>query len=146
MQNKNSDNTQQEYIQLTEREVTKTSSDVGPTPEPVKMSYNQLNKTIFTFFREKDYETFAAFKEGYNKTVSEDYDCVDLLSNLNDLLIESMNSNKISVPDRTNLNNLCRGIQQLTRVYRQYETSMNKTFVAKLTGYILKLIRNNFHD
>lgn len=137
---------EEEYVPLMNRPETKKATEVAAPTKPENMTYNQFNKNAFEFFRGKEYVVFESFKEGYNKTVSEDFDSVDLLCNLNDLIVQSMSSDNMSVTDKLHLNNLSKGLQQLTKVYRQYDSNVNQVFVAKLCGYMLKLVRNHFHD
>ena len=141
-QNKSND----EYVPLVDRDNTTPSTKITTTPPPVNMSYNSLNKTIFQFFREKDYLSFESFKEGFNKTISEDYNNIDILCNLNDLIYNYMSNKKITPEQKINLKNMCDGIQLLHKSMQQYSTETDKVFVAMLTGYTVKLLRNFFHD
>jgi len=136
----------EEYLSLKDRAPTKPATDVVPTSPENQMTYNHLNKEIFQFFREKDYVSFEAFKEGYNKTVSEDYNNIDILCNLNDLTYNYMTRKKITPEAKIHLRNLCDGIQLLTKSMQQYNTDSDKVYIAMMSGYVLKLLRNFFHD
>ena len=96
----------EEYIPIQEREDTIASSSITPDSPTPEMSYNQLNKILFQFFREKDYVSFEAFKEGYNKAISEDYNNIDILCNLNDLTYNYTTQKKINPEDKMHLRNL----------------------------------------
>jgi len=146
MQNNNPETNSEEYIPLAERDDTLAASSISHPQEAPGMTYNQLNKQLFQFFREKDYESFEAFKEGYNKAISEDYRNIDILCNLNDLTYNYIGSKKIQPEDKINLRDLCDGIQLLTKSMRQYNSDSDKIYIALLSGYILKLLRNFFHD
>jgi hypothetical protein len=136
----------EEYISLKDREPTMPATDVVPTATTSQMTYNHLNKELFQFFREKDYASFEAFKEGYNKTVSEDYNNIDILCNLNDLTYNYTTQKKLDPETKIHLRNLCDGIQLLTKSMKQYNTDSDKVYIAMISGYVLKLLRNFFHD
>ena len=125
---------------------TKPPSSIKPAEEVEKISYNQLNKQAFQFFRERDYEGFESFKAGYSKVISEDYTNVDLLCNLNDL-IYNYNTNKLNTEQKQHYKNLCTGMQALNKALKQYDkNSTDKVFVALLAGYLLKLVKMFYHD
>ena len=134
------------YVPITQRPTTKPASKVGPPKKPAKMSYNELNKQMFNFFRDKDYECFESFKEGHNKVVSEDYNSVELLCNLNTLINECMATKNTNPEDMQQLQHILRSIEHANKSLKRYDVDMNRVFVAKLAGYILKLLRNYFHD
>ena len=139
-----------EYTKLADRELT-VKPEVLPSEETgIQTTYNKLNKNVFQFFREREFQQFEAFKEGYNKSVSEDYDSIDLLCNLNDLVYDYIQQNqKLTPQDKINLKNVTDGVQMISRSYSQYLSSKkanDKIFVAMLSGYIIKLLRNYYHD
>ena len=139
-----------EYTKLTDRELT-IKPEVLPSEETgIQTTYNKLNKNVFQFFREREFQQFEAFKEGYNKSVSEDYDSIDLLCNLNDIVFDYIQQNqKLTPQDKINLKNVTEGVQKISRSYSQYLSSKkadDKIFVAMLSGYIIKLLRNYYHD
>lgn len=139
-----------EYTKLADQELT-VKPEVLPSDETgIQTTYNKLNKGVFQFFREREFQQFEAFKEGYNKSVSEDYDSIDLLCNLNDLVYDYIQQNqKLTPQDKINLKNVTDGVQMISRSYSQYLSSKkadDKIFVAMLSGYIIKLLRNYYHD
>ena len=139
-----------EYTKLTDRELT-IKPEVLPSEETgIQTTYNKLNNNVFQFFREREFQQFEAFKEGYNKSVSEDYDSIDLLCNLNDIVFDYIQQNqKLTPQDKINLKNVTEGVQKISRSYSQYLSSKkadDKIFVAMLSGYIIKLLRNYYHD
>lgn len=139
-----------EYTKLADQELT-VKPEVLPSDETgIQTTYNKLNKSVFQFFREREFQQFEAFKEGYNKSVSEDYDSIDLLCNLNDLVYDYIQQNqKLTPQDKINLKNVTDGVQMISRSYSQYLSSKkadDKIFVAMLSGYIIKLLRNYYHD
>lgn len=139
-----------EYTKLADQELT-VKPEVLPSDETgIQTTYNKLNKSVFQFFREREFQQFEAFKEGYNKSVSEDYDSIDLLCNLNDLVYDYIQQNqKLTPQDKINLKNVTTGVQMISKSYSQYLSSKktdDKIFVAMLSGYIIKLLRNYYHD
>lgn len=146
MQNENSEKVEK-HQPLIERENTVPSSTIKPAQETQKLTYNQLNKRVFQFFREKQYEHFERFKEGYNKAVSEDYKNIDILCNMNDLVYNYMSSKKLTPEEKINFRNLHEALQHITKSMRQYDSNdVDPAFIALLAGYTLKLLRNFFHD
>lgn len=148
MQQKRSE--EAEYTKLADQELT-VKPEVLPSEDTgIQTTYNKLNKNVFQFFREREFQQFEAFKEGYNKSVSEDYDSIDLLCNLNDLVYDYIQQNqKLTPQDKINLKNVTDGVQMISRSYSQYLSSKkadDKIFVAMLSGYIIKLLRNYYHD
>ena len=80
------------------------SPTIKPTPhENTTISFNKLNKQLFDFFRNRDYESFETFKEGYCKVISEDYRNIDILCNLNDLVYNYMSSKNMKPEEKQNL-------------------------------------------
>ena len=126
----------------------KTASIVKPAEHvESKTTYNQLNKNMFQFFRDKDYESFETFKEGYNKAISEDYKNIEILCNVNDLIYNYMSNRGMSPEEKQNFKNLTAGIQLLNRSLKQYDINKtDKLFVAMIAGYVLKLVKNFYHD
>jgi hypothetical protein len=124
------------------------SSQIPPTStKESTTSFNKLNKQLFDFFRKRDYESFETFKEGYCKVISEDYRNIDILCNLNDLVYNYMASKNMKPEEKQNLKQLCNGIQMINKSLKQYDTNeTDKLFVALLSGYILKLVKNFYHD
>lgn len=111
------------------------------------VSYNQLNKMMFKFFKQHGYECYESFKQGYSKSVSEDYDNIDLLCNLNELTYNYCSNKRMSQEEKINYKNMCTGIQMLNKSLKQYQISTtDKIYVANIIGYILKVIRNYYHD
>ena len=124
------------------------SSQIPPaSTKESTISFNKLNKQLFDFFRKRDYESFETFKEGYCKVISEDYRKIDILCNLNDLVYNYMASKNMKPEEKQNLKQLCNGIQMINKSLKQYDTNeTDKLFVALLSGYILKLVKNFYHD
>ena len=143
---KQNDDLDGRYVPIVKRGNTKPASSVGPPKEPAKMSYHELNKQMFNFFRDKDYESYESFKEGHNKVVSEDYKSIELLCNLNTMINECMSDKNTTPQDMQQLQHILRSIEHANKSLKRYDVDMNRVFVAKLTGYILKLLRNYFHD
>ena len=139
-----------EYTKLVDQELTVKPEVLTSEETGIQTTYNKLNKNVFQFFREREFQQFEAFKEGYNKSVSEDYDSIDLLCNLNDLVYDYIQQNqKLTPQDKINLKNVTDGVQMISRSYSQYLSSKkanDKIFVAMLSGYIIKLLRNYYHD
>lgn len=123
------------------------ASTIAADQQSESMTYEQLNKHMFEFFKGKDYECFESFKQGHSKSVNEDYRNIDLLCNLNDLVYNYCSSKNMSSEQKANFKNLCSGLQMLTMSMKQYDTNdTDQVFVAHLAGYILKVIRNFYHD
>ena len=143
-------NKDNEHVKLKEMQQTVKPTGIEPDEQTIQLTYNKLNKTLFQFFRERDYQCFEAFKEGYNKSVSEDYTSIELLCNMNDLIYEYMYSHeKLTTEEKNNLSNLRKGIQLITQSIKQYTgkgKGSDKIFVAMIVGYTLKLLRNFYHD
>lgn len=135
---------------MTEKDIIKEVSPSQITPvstQDTTISFNKLNKQLFDFFRNRDYESFETFKEGYCKVISEDYRNIDILCNLNDLVYNYMASKNMKPEEKQNLKQLCSGIQMITKSLKQYDTNeTDRLFVALLSGYILKLVKNFYHD
>ena len=53
----------------------------------------------------------------------------------------------MSQEEKINYKNMCAGIQMLNKSLKQYQISTtDKIYVANIIGYILKVIRNYYHD
>lgn len=123
------------------------ASQILPDTEADAMTYEQLCACVTSFFESKEYECYESYKQGYSKSVSEDYRNIDLLTNLNDLTYNYCSGKNMSSEQKVNFKNLCKGIQMLTRSMKQYDTNdVDKVYIAHLAGYVLKVIRNFYHD
>lgn len=126
---------------------TKKSSSINPPEEYTVLKYSDIKETMDAYFSDKDYESNTFYKKGYSATVSEDYDKIDLLCNLVELVYNQISANPDMSPEsKKTFKDLTKGITLLNKSLKQYDTGDSKLFVAELSGYILKLIRNNFHD
>lgn len=128
--------------------ITKEGTSVKEPVPPVKMSFEQLCDCMNRFFEDRDYESRQSFKKGYSCVVGEDYTNIDLLCNINEIVYNYCNSDKVSKAEKVNLKHLCAGIQSVTKSLEQYNftTQMDKILISTLMGYILKITRNYFHD
>lgn len=134
---------------ISEMEITKPGTTIKETGEPEQMTFNQLCECINKFFSTREYEVKQSFKHGYGCVVGEDFTNIDLLCNLNDIIYNYSNNNdKLTKQDRVNINNMCKGIQLVTKSMEQYNVSaqIDQVLISKLMGYILKITRNYFHD
>lgn len=126
---------------------TKEPTGIKPPKETTVLKYSDIKETMDKYFSDKDYESNNFYKKGYSATVSEDYDKIDLLCNLVELVYNQISTNPSMSPEsKKTFKDLTKGITLLNKSLKQYDTGDSKLFVAELTGYILKLIRNNFHD
>lgn len=127
---------------------TKQPSSVMLRENETPMTYIELRDKMCKFFDEKEYECKQAFHEGLSKPVSEDYRNIDLINNLNDLLFNyCSNDSSMSPTDKLNFKNICQGINLITSGLKQYDSNdVDRIFVAKLAGYMTKVIRNFYHD
>jgi hypothetical protein len=143
MQNQESDKNK-----IINMEITKESTSVKEAPPMAKMSFEQLCDCMNRFFEDRDYESRQSFKKGYSCVVGEDYTNIDLLCNINELVYNYCNSERVSKSEKVNLKHLCSGIQNVTKSLEQYNftTQMDKILISTLMGYILKITRNYFHD
>ena len=130
------------------QQATKNSSSVMLRDDETAMTYIELKDTMCRFFDEKEYECKQAFYEGLNVPVSEDYRNIDLINNLNDLVFNYCSNNSpMSPTDKLNFKNICQGINLITTGLKQYDSNdVDSIFVAKITGYITKVLRNFYHD
>lgn len=137
-----------EYQPIVSRDKTREPSDVVLATEEQPMSYEELKNLIIRFFSEKEFECNQAFKQGLSIPVSEDYRNVDLLCNLNEILFNYCTKDSdMSPTDKLNFKNITAGIQTITKGLKQYDSNdIDKVFVAQLTGYIIKVLRNYYHD
>lgn len=127
---------------------TKPPSSIMLGDDETPMTYLNLRDSMSKFFDEKEYECSRAFQEGLSIPVSEDYRNIDLINNLNDLVFNyCSNDSKMSPTDKLNFKNLCQGINLITLGLKQYDSNdVDRIFVAKLAGYITKVLRNFYHD
>jgi hypothetical protein len=133
---------------LVDQPDTKPSSSVMLRGDETPMTYIEFRDNVTKFFNEKEYECKSAFHEGLNVPVSEDYRNIDLINNLNDLVFNyCSNDSTMSPTDKLNFKNICQGINLITLGLKQYDSNdVDRVFVAKLTGYITKVVRNFYHD
>ena len=127
---------------------TMKPSSVMLKDHETSMTYLDLRDHLTRFFDEKEYECKTAFQEGLSIPVSEDYHNIDLINNLNDLVFNyCSNASKMSPTDKLNFKNICEGINLITSGLKQYDSNdVDRIFVAKLAGYITKVLRNFYHD
>jgi len=99
------------------------------------------------FFEDRDYKLNLAYKKGFASVISEDYTKIDLVCNLVDILYNLCGDESIMSPEeKKNFKQLTTGINMLNRSLKQYDKKTTSEFVAVISGYILKLMRNNLHD
>ena len=137
-----------EESKLVNQPDTKPPSSIMLGDDETPMTYLNLRDSMSKFFDEKEYECSRAFQEGLSIPVSEDYRNIDLINNLNDLVFNyCSNDSKMSPTDKLNFKNLCQGINLITLGLKQYDSNdVDRIFVAKLAGYITKVLRNFYHD
>ena len=122
-------------------------TSIGAPSDKVPIKYEDIKKILHDFYSSKDYECKMHFNKGFNATVSEDYDKIDLLCNIIDQAYNLISNNPdLTQQDKKTFKDLTKGIILLNKSMKQYDTDDTKLFVAQISGYILKLIRNNFHD
>jgi|SaaInlV_100m_DNA_2_1039680.scaffolds.fasta_scaffold44259_2 hypothetical protein len=141
--------TMNKYTPLEELKNTKPPSDIGPKPREVTRTFEDVKESLFDYFDKQDYEVNQGFKEGFSRSVSEDYVNTDLIRNLSDIVYDYCRTrNKdMSVEDRSNFKNLHIGLQHIIKAMQQYDNSgTDRVFVAVLLGYMLKVMRNHYHD
>ena len=141
-------NTPPEESKLINQPNTMKPSSVMLKDHETSMTYLDLRDHIARFFDEKEYECKTAFQEGLSIPVSEDYHNIDLINNLNNLVFNyCSNDSKMSPTDKLNFKNICEGINLITAGLKQYDSNdVDRIFVAKLAGYITKVLRNFYHD
>lgn len=127
---------------------TKQPSSIMISDDEARMTYIQLKDTMARFFSEKEYEANRAFQEGLSAPISEDYRNIDLINNLNDLVFNYCSNDSDMTPtDKLNFKNICQGINLITTGLKQYDSNdVDRVFVAKLAGYMTKVLRNFYHD
>lgn len=128
-------------------ESTKPASSVEFSPEPEKMEFEDIQRCMDKFFEDRDYKLNLAYKKGFASVISEDYTKIDLVCNLVDILYNLCGDESIMSPEeKKNFKQLTTGINMLNRSLKQYDKKTTSEFVAVISGYILKLMRNNLHD
>lgn len=141
--------TQNKHEPISNMEATRFASSVNPTELESPATFKQYRDLVSEWFNDKDYETRMAFEQSWNHMVSEDYDGVDVMINLIDLIYEHCynNNTDLSMTDKRNLKNLKTGIQHTISSMKQYNNKeTDKILVASLVGYLLKVTRNFYHD
>ena len=139
----------EDYTKIVDMENTKQPSDITPTEDDPLLGYKKYRDYVRSWFSQQDYECRLAFEEAWGSMVSEDYDGIDIILNLTDLVFEHCHSNnkKLSLSDKRNLKQLRDGIQHIVRSMKQYSnTDTDKILIATLAGYMLKVTRNFYHD
>ena len=122
-------------------------TSIGAPPDKIPVKYEDVKNLLHEFYSNKDYECKLHFNKGFNATVSEDYDKIDLLCNIIDQAYNLISANpNLSQEDKKTFRDLTKGIILLNKSMKQYDTDDTRLFVEQISGYILKLIRNNFHD
>lgn len=126
---------------------TKSGDSVGHDLPPEKMQFEQLKQCVDEYFDKRDYMTSMSYKKGFAINIGEDYSKIDLVCNMTDILYNMCSEDSdMSPEERQNFRNLCKGITLLNKSLKQYDKKTNNEYVAVMTGYILKLIRNYIHD
>jgi len=137
------------HISLEEMENTKPPSDIMPNERETASTYEDIKESFFQYFQQQDYEIRQGFEEGYSRSVSEEYDNIDLIQNLNDIIYDYCRerNKELTVVDKSNFKNLHAGLQYITKAIKQYDKGgMDKIFVGVVLGYMLKVMRNYYHD
>lgn len=128
-------------------EPTKPASSVEFSPESERMEFTDIQRCMDKFFEDRDYKLNLAYKKGFASVISEDYTKIDLVCNLVDILYNLCGDESTMSPEeKKNFKQLTTGINMLNRSLKQYDKKTTGEFVAVISGYILKLIRNNLHD
>jgi len=128
-------------------EPTKLPTGVEHAKDAEKMSFDDIKKCVDAFFEDREYKVNLAYKKGFSSVISEDYTKIDLVCNLIDMLYNMCSEESdMSPEEKKNFRQLTTGINMLNNSLRQYDKKSTGEFVAVITGYILKLIRNNLHD
>ena len=122
-----------------------TKAEVEPPAE--KMGYEDIKKCMDSFFEDREYTINLAYKKGFSSVISEDYTKIDLVCNLIDIIYNMCSDEtEMSPEEKKNFRQLTTGINMLNKSLKQYDKKTTGEFVAVISGYILKLIRNNLHD
>ena len=128
-------------------ESTKDPTNVELEPPAEKMNYEDIKRCMDSFFEDRDYKINLAYKRGFSSTISEDYTKIDLACNLIDIIYNMCSDDSnMSPEEKKNFKQLTSGINMLNKSLKQYDKKTTGEFVAVISGYILKLIRNNLHD
>lgn len=117
-------------------------------PEAV-MTYDELLDCVSSFFNTREYTVKESFKLGYTSVVGEDYSNSDLLVNLCDIIYNHLyKTQELSKTEKRNMKCICTGLQQIMTGLQEFDKSsrMDNTLISQLTGYLLKINRNYFHD
>jgi hypothetical protein len=134
---------------LDEMENTKSPSIITPNTAPYSQTYEDIKQNIFDYFNHQEYEVRQGFEEGYSRPVSEEYANTDLIRNLNDIVYDYCRgqNKELTIEEKTNFKNLHTGLQHIIKAIQQYDKSgPDKIFVAVVLGYMLKVMRNHYHD
>lgn len=137
------------HTPLDEMENTKPPSDITPNTSPTPSTYEEVKKHIFDYFKQQDFEVRQGFEEGFARSVSEEYANTDLIRNLNDIVYDYCRgqNKELTIVEKNNLKNLHTGLQHIIKAINQYDKSgPDKVFVAVILGYMLKVMRNHYHD
>ena len=133
-----------------EYQLNKQEIDESELLKPVgDGTYEDIKESFFQYFQQQDYEIRQGFEEGYSRSVSEEYDNIDLIQNLNDIIYDYCRerNKELTVVDKSNFKNLHAGLQYITKAIKQYDKGgMDKIFVGVVLGYMLKVMRNYYHD
>ena len=130
-----------------EMEDTKNPTKVEQDISQEKLQFDDLKNCMDNFFNDREYQINLAYRSGFASVISEDYTKIDLVCNLTDILYNMCSSDPdMSPEEKKNFKNLCKGIGHLNKSLKQYDKKTTREFVAVISGYILKLIRNNLHD
>lgn len=139
----------EEYTKIMDMDDTKPASTIGPAETKSPTTYKEYREMVSEWFGEKGYEERMAFERAWNHMVSEDYNGIDIMTNLVDLIYEHCfnNNTDLSIADKNNLKSLKTGIQHTINSMNQYSNNeTDKILVATLVGYLLKVTRNFYHD
>jgi hypothetical protein len=119
------------------------------TQPHVEMRFEDLYDCITNFYNDQGYEANQHYKLGFSTVVGEDYDNIDLLCNLCDVIYNHCyKQNNLTKSESRNFKELCTGMKSIIRSIKQYDvsTKMDNTLISQLTGYLTKINRNYFND